>query len=658
MRTQVAVIVFIHHLIFLQLALSSSFKASHPTLLHSTIDLNSTYDFVIIGGGASGLTVADRLTEDPSTTVLVLEYGPFDVHESAVLVPGLLNLTTTPYWFNLTSTPQLYLNNRTFQVTIAAAVGGGTVINGMLFHRGAKTDYDAWQELGARGWGWLDLLPYFKKSETFTPPNASFASEWDIKWEDDVHGTHGPLQISYPPYQFPIINNFFRAFYELGVTTPRDPNDGSSKGVFWAPSTLDPVERTRSYARIAHYDRVAAARPNYHVLPMSAATRIVFDDWNKAVAVEYVNRVTNETLQIEASKEVILAAGAVHTPQLLMLSGIGDIEELHEHGIKCIADVPGVGHNFQDHPTLFFINECKLKPFIEVCFSMKIQRLCTARFNSYITVNDTLQPSIDDLTANQTFITEQLALYQRSREGAYTIVNTGGNTVAFVPLPQMVSPATLTQLLNDTSSPADTSLPAPVQLLYARQHAIQLLQFAKNSTAVQETGFNSGFIPVTLLHPLSRGRISLSSTAPLSAPLVNYDTLSHPVDSDIFVQVLHYNRRLLQMPSLAALQPTELVPGANVSTNQGLRNILPELVQPTYQHPCCTAPMGKKEQGGVVDPESLLVWGVRGLSVVDASLMPLIVGAHLMGTVYGVAEKVCFLICHECVRSFVASCVQ
>jgi choline dehydrogenase len=360
MRLQ-AVIVSLLHLAYLQPVLSTSSKAAHATKVRSNTALLSTYDFVIIGGGASGLTVADRLTEDPSTTVLVLEYGPFDSHEPPVLVPGLLNLTSTPYWFNLSSTPQQHLKNRTFQVTIAAAVGGGTVINGMFFHRGAKADYDAWEELGAHGWGWSDLLPYFKKTETFTPPEASFAREWGIEWKGDVHGTQGPLQISYPPYQFPVIKNFFDAFHELGVTTPEDPSDGSAKGVFWVPSTLDPIERTRSYARTAHYDRIAATRPNYHVLPLAAATRILFDGPNKATGVEYVDRITNDTFQVNATKEVILAAGPVHTPQLLLLSGIGDKDALAEYGIKCIADVPGVGHNFQDHPTMFFINECKLK---------------------------------------------------------------------------------------------------------------------------------------------------------------------------------------------------------------------------------------------------------------------------------------------------------
>jgi choline dehydrogenase len=355
-------IVSVYFLNFLlQAVLSASLEAPHATHIRSTVELRSDYDFVIIGGGASGLTVADRLTEDPTTTVLVLEYGPFDTHEPSVFVPGLLNLTSTPYWFNLTSTPQQYLDDRTFQVTIAAAVGGGTVINGMFFHRGAKADYDAWEELGAHGWGWSDLFPYFKKSETFTPPDVSFAREWGIEWEEDVHGTQGPLQISYPPYQFPIIKDFFNAFHELGVTAPDDPSDGSANGVFWAPSTLDPVKRTRSYARAVHYDRVVDARPNYHVLPMTAATKVLFDKSKKASAVEYVDRATNKTFQISASKEVILAAGAVHTPQLLLLSGIGYKNVLNEHRIECIADVPGVGHNFQDHPTMFFINECKLR---------------------------------------------------------------------------------------------------------------------------------------------------------------------------------------------------------------------------------------------------------------------------------------------------------
>lgn len=273
-------------------------------------------------------------------------------------MPGLLNLTTTPYWFNLTSAPQRHLGNRTFQVTIAAAVGGGTVINGMFWDRGARADYDAWEELGAKGWGWDNLLPYFKKSETFTPPASDFKTDWDIEYDVETHGSDGPIQVSYPRYQFPVIKYFFKAFRNLGITTPKDPSDGSAKGVFWVPSTLDPVSRTRSYARIAHYDRVNASRPNYHVLPMSAVTKIKFDKNNRVTGVEYVRRKTGETFEAQVKKEVVLAAGAVHTPQILMLSGIGEKNELRKFEIECISDIPSVGHNFQDHPTLYFVNEC------------------------------------------------------------------------------------------------------------------------------------------------------------------------------------------------------------------------------------------------------------------------------------------------------------
>jgi choline dehydrogenase len=251
------------------------------------------------------------------------------------------------------------------------------------------------------------------------------------------------------------------------------------------------------------------------------------------------------------------------------------------------------------------------------------------------------QPSIDDLTTNQTFIAEQLALYQHSREGAYTVVKNGGNTVGFVTLPQLVSSTGLSQVLNSTSSPTDTKVPSSVQSLYPRQRALQLRQLAITNTAVQETAFKKGFLPITMLHPLLRGCISLNSTAPLSAPLVDYNTLSHPFNSEVFVQMLRFNHRLLTMPCLAVLQPMELVPGANVTMDQGLKSVLSGLVQLTYQHPCCTALEGRKEQGGVVDPKSLLVWGLRRLTIVDRSLMPIIVGAHLMGTVCGVAIKVC-----------------
>lgn len=152
--------------------------------------------------------------------------------------------------------------------------------------------------------------------------------------------------------------HFFRAFHSLGLTTPKDPSDGSGTGVFYGPGSLDPNDETRSYARSAHYDRVIKSRPNYHLITMSAVTKILFDG-HTAKGAEILSRESGDSYSVSASKEVILAAGAVHTPQVLQLSGIGPKTSLEKYGIDVLVDLPGVGENFQDHPTLYYANECK-----------------------------------------------------------------------------------------------------------------------------------------------------------------------------------------------------------------------------------------------------------------------------------------------------------
>jgi choline dehydrogenase len=245
------------------------------------------------------------------------------------------------------------------------------------------------------------------------------------------------------------------------------------------------------------------------------------------------------------------------------------------------------------------------------------------------------------LDNNATYKAEQLALYNSKRQGAYTLVYNGGNTVAFVPLPEFsnATSSLVTSAASEDPSAIWPSVPASVLAGYKKQRAVLLRDFATNTTALQETSFNKGFLPLTLLHPISRGRISINTTKDLAPPLVDYRTLSSPTDLDVMIEVLRFNRRLLQTAPLSDLLPVEYVPGANVTSDEDLRAALPSLIGPSYQHPCCTAPMVPLEDGGVVNPKSLLVYGVQKLSVVDASVMPLVPGAHLMGTVYGVAEK-------------------
>jgi choline dehydrogenase len=327
--------------------------------------------------------------------VLVIEYGPLDQKEPSVLVPGLLNLTSSPYFFNRTSIPQRGLNNRTFQVPAAAVVGGGTVVNGIFFDRGAAADYDAWEEIGNPGWGWDDLLPYFKKvfasikvllkascehrltlgrakalNQQFkrSPKNLTYHGIFQCTGLVDQYNqatlsfnghrsvcVHQPIITSLSEQTlilFLCAEYFFRGWNSLGVRTPKDPGAGIKSGVFWAPSSLDPRDKTRSYARTAHYDRVVGSRPNYHLLTNSAVQRIAIKN-GKASAVEFIDRASMESHSVKVKREIILAAGSVHSPQILQLSGIGPKDVMRKLRIEPQVDLPGVGQNFQDHPTLY-----------------------------------------------------------------------------------------------------------------------------------------------------------------------------------------------------------------------------------------------------------------------------------------------------------------
>jgi choline dehydrogenase len=327
-------------------------------------------------------------------SVLVIEYGPFDKQEPSVLVPGLLDLATSPYMsFNLTSTPQQGLGNRTVELPAGAAVGGGTVVNGIFFDRGGAADYDAWSELGATGWDWAGLLPYFKKVSLFTKTVTNAAQltksrartllrhRKNMQKSFHYHGmnpfTEKADQLSpvIPTFNSHLsvnracssqkisvwpnchTENFFEAWHSMNITTPQDPGSGQKEGVFWAPSSLQHSDQTRSYARKSHYDRVKT-RSNYHILPETAVSSIVFEN-KSAVRVEYISTKSKSHGLVTAHKEVILAAGSMHTPQILQLSGVGPRKLLEDLGVDVVMDSPGVGQNFQDHPTIYANFTCK-----------------------------------------------------------------------------------------------------------------------------------------------------------------------------------------------------------------------------------------------------------------------------------------------------------
>ncbi|KAI5779573.1 hypothetical protein EDC01DRAFT_305609 [Geopyxis carbonaria] len=583
--------------------------------------LNSDgYDYVIIGGGTSGLTVANRLTEDGTKTVLVIESGKLDDQEPGVLVPGYVvnnDDLGSKYVYNLSSTPQQHLGNRTYGVYAGHVVGGGSAVNGLVFDRGTAGDYDLWEALGNRGWGWHDLLPFFKKSETFTPQKQELAEQYGFAYDVHAHGFDGPVQSSMPGYVWPGTLDFFEAWQQMGVDYTPDGTNGSARGVFWFQASVDPRKYTRSYARTAHYD-AAKKRANFHLLTGQTVTKIVLQN-KKATGVMFVANATAAATHVRARREVILAAGAVHSPQVLQLSGIGANALLSSIGVKTLVDLPGVGENLQDHPSLYF--------------------------RGSFTNDHALNPT--NLTTNATFAAEQLARYYASASGPYTLARGAGG--AFLPLSQILPAAALPGLLASftTPPPAAAAAAAAVRAGYQRQaHLLRAFHAANRLTASESSFVADCGLAQSLQKPLSRGRITLASASPFAAPVVDYGVLSHPADLAVLVALTRVNRALFTQPALAKLGPKLTLPDPEAVTDRQLEEVVRENLQPSMAHPCCTTPMGRRGEGAVVDGR-LRVHGVRGLRVVDAGVMPLVPATHLSASVYAVAEKAAHMIMED-----------
>ncbi|EJT82278.1 hypothetical protein GGTG_02252 [Gaeumannomyces tritici R3-111a-1] len=590
------------------------------------------YDFVVTGGGISGLTVADRLTEDPNVNVLVIETGPFDKDEDSVLVPGAF--FPVPYlWPGLTSAPQTELNNRTFAVPAGRGVGGGSIVNGMVFLRGGRTEYSHWERLGAEGWGWDGLLPYFKKSENLTTPPAEFAAAANISWVEAAHGRDGPVRVSYPNYFFPGAASFWQAALESGIAPSPDPNAGDhAVGLFNIPTLADATTRTRSHARLNHYSRVKESRPNYHILAEHTVAKVILEG-KRAVGLEYLPSAGGKRARVYAKKEVLLAAGALHTPQLLQLSGIGSGKLLKNLGIDVVVDLPGVGENFQDQAEL------------------KVP---------YIIANQ-IFPNPGALDTNSTYDAEQRALYDARREGAYTIVRTLSTNLALPVLQNSTSDwrEILARIrAADPLAHLAPGTPAAVREGYRRQRELVVEQLAGRDVPIGMVHWGTaGTVTLYFLKPLSRGSVRIDSTDPLARPVIDFRTASDPADLDLAAALFDKHAQIMSAPAMRALGARPAAPfdysaggggggGGGADARAGLKTLLRAHMSPSNAHSCCTAAMVPRAAGGVVDPR-MRVYGVRGLRVVDASYWPMVLTAAPTATTYASGERIADIIKEE-----------
>ncbi|KAF8868898.1 hypothetical protein CPB85DRAFT_1447580 [Mucidula mucida] len=555
-------------------------------------DLKPAYDYIVVGGGQSGLVIANRLSEDSTKTVLVVEYGTFDDTPSQI-------------------EPSTCYRQQTSIVYAAAVVGGGSTINGMLFDRGAAEDYDNWEKLNNTGWGWDGLLPYFKKSTRFnTPTDPAIVAEYNQTWDASVYGTDGPIQVTFPPWVWPTSKIQFQAWNEVGVPTQFEGAAGKSYNAFWVPSNVDADVR-RSYARNQYLDP-AKARTNLELVTSYRVNEVLFSSTKRAEAVTVQARGTEngaETFTVKAKREIVLCAGWLHT-RIFCRGAVWAQALLEEAGISVVAGVGSTSKTTQLHASS----------------------------------SRDLEPNAATLRNNETF--QQWAEEQcLERRGPLSM--TTGNSMATLPLPIM-NP-NFQAIIDKANAQIPTDyLPKTYTAEniagFLAQRELLVASYASTTNGLIEVPFSGGGSTALCLEkPISRGTVTLNVTDRYAEPIIDFNTGVNPVDTDIFVSVINFYRKWMAAPSMAQLGPVEEAPGTNVTTDEDIGAWANEGMGTSTAHTCCTAAMMPRDLGGVVSPE-LLVYGVSGLSVGDISLIPMIPATHTCATVYAISEKAADLI--------------
>ncbi|KAF2096158.1 aryl-alcohol dehydrogenase [Rhizodiscina lignyota] len=586
--------------------------------------VSQSYDYVIVGGGTSGLVVAARLTENPDVRVGVIEAGPNLMDDPMIMTPNAFSLIIgrEAYDWMMMSVPQAGANNKLFAQPRGKCLGGSSAINYLMYVRGSKNDYNEWAKFGGDGWDWEGLLPYFRKHQKLDlPPIAHKDPTFrPHALAAQVQGSDGPIHTSFNEEVFEYEEAFVKVTDKISgrPKTLIDAYGGDHIGVYSSLAAIDRSDKpgTRSYAATG-YLQPNLGRPNLKVLTEAYATKILLNG-TEAQGVAFTHG--GKSYEIKAVKEVVLATGVFKTPQLLELSGIGDPDVLKKVGIDCVVDNKMVGANLQDH----IISGAS--------YDLK---------DGYL--------SFDALN-EMDFLQEQQDLFLSTGKGMFS---NPFMLMGFKSYESIVSKEELQQTLNEleNDSTAQTSFGKAQQQIISKQLAdptfatIQCFCcpaladwsashsqpefFAKNAPGVYAISSAIG-----LEHPLSRGTVHIASADPFQQPTIDPQYLSNPLDLKLLMAGMRYLLKVSEHPDFAKFLKRRHDPPEDMDLND--EETLKEYVKShcnTQYHPLGTAAMGE------VVNERLLVKGTRKLRIVDASVFPTHISGNIMATVYAVAEK-------------------